>query len=233
MSDKGKSSKYIFRVLLVQSGVLLLLVGLIFVVKSVSKSDYNALVDSYTTDSLGIESKATHAWDSLKAVVVKEGSASGTGGVDEKVSGNHVPDNCSESQYVVSRAIVKPVSGSISCKYGKRVHPITKEVSFHTGLDIAADAKKPIYSAFAGKVVEVGKGIAYGNYLYIEHGDGVRTFYAHCSKVLVKEGDIVDAGQKVALVGSTGWSTGPHLHFGVKIGDTWFNPSFALDGVYA
>ena len=95
----------------------------------------------------------------------------------------------------------------------------------HTGLDIAAPKGTPIKAAAAGKVTYAGNaGDGYGNYVVISHGNGVQTVYAHCSKVLVSKGQQVSQGELIAKVGSTGNSTGNHLHLEVRKNGIAYNP---------
>lgn len=98
--------------------------------------------------------------------------------------------------------------------------------SNHHGLDIAADTSSPIKAAHNGTVLEAGwKNSVYGYAVVIDHGNGWQTLYGHCSKVLVNPGDTVKQGQKIALVGSTGNSTGPHLHLELKKDGVYLNPN--------
>lgn len=99
---------------------------------------------------------------------------------------------------------------------------------YHTGLDFAAPTGTPVFSALAGKVVESGWGGAYGNHLVIRHDNGVKTLYAHLSSASVKQGDEVLRGQRIGSVGTTGNSTGPHLHFEVIKGETQKDPAAFL-----
>jgi len=95
----------------------------------------------------------------------------------------------------------------------------------HTGLDIGDKVGNPIYAAEAGKVETAGwNNSGYGNYVIINHGNGIKTLYAHASKLLVKTGDTVSRGETIALIGSTGRSTGPHLHFEVRVNNSRKNP---------
>ncbi len=115
-----------------------------------------------------------------------------------------------------------PAGGYISCYYGYRTDPAP---SNHTGIDIALPTGNAIVAANSGTVTLVGYSPSgYGNYLDINHGDGSATRYAHCSKIYVKKGQKVVRGETIAAVGSTGWSTGPHLHFEVIINGKRVNP---------
>jgi len=117
-------------------------------------------------------------------------------------------------------------SKKITCNYGYRTHPVTGvKNSFHTGVDIGnAPTGTDIYAVKSGKVITAGWNTAYGNRVIIDHGNGITTMYAHASKLLVKVGDTVTQGQVIAKVGSTGYSTGPHLHFEVRKDGSAQNP---------
>lgn len=125
-----------------------------------------------------------------------------------------------------------PVSMSnarISSSYGWRRHPVTKKYHLHSGVDFAAPTGTPIYAASAGIVVEASYNGAYGNAVDIDHGNGVVTRYAHASKLLVKKGDLVSKKQIIARVGSTGRSTGAHLHFEVRVNNEVVDPLMFLE----
>lgn len=121
-----------------------------------------------------------------------------------------------------------PTSGKIESEFGRRLHPIYKKYLEHTGADIGGKKGNSIYAAASGKVIFVGKSSGYGNYLDIDHGNGIVTRYAHCSKILVKKGQSVKMGDKIALVGDTGTTTGPHLHFEIRINDTAIDPTLFI-----
>lgn len=105
------------------------------------------------------------------------------------------------------------------------VRKITQYFSWrHTGLDIAGPLGTPIYAADSGTVEIEGWGSGYGNQIVINHGGGKKTRYAHLSKFYVEKGEAVTKGQAIAAMGSTGWSTGSHLHFEVIINGTKYNP---------
>ena len=124
---------------------------------------------------------------------------------------------------------VTPVIGELSSGFGYRNHPLTAENSFHTGVDIAADIGTPIV-AFADGIVEfIGESNAYGLYMQLDHGDGIKTFYCHCSELLYGKGKTVSAGQTIALVGDTGDVTGSHLHLELKKDGILLNPCYYIE----
>ncbi|WP_022961883.1 M23 family metallopeptidase [Halopseudomonas pelagia] len=110
----------------------------------------------------------------------------------------------------------RPVhQGHISSGFGRRSDPLTGRIAMHTGLDFAAPRGTPIFAVGAGVVTFAGRNGAYGNMVEISHGDGYKTRYAHAHTLDIKKGDLVSKGQQIATVGSTGRSTGPHLHLEV------------------
>jgi len=114
------------------------------------------------------------------------------------------------------RLTVWPARGPVTSRYGMRTHPLTGDRRLHAGVDVAAPTGAPILAAGAGRVTRAGPAGGYGNLVEIDHGAGLATRYAHASVVLVATGALVAAGTPVARVGSTGASTGPHLHFEVR-----------------
>ncbi|WP_347489394.1 M23 family metallopeptidase [Desulfoscipio sp. XC116] len=120
-----------------------------------------------------------------------------------------------------------PAVGWISSPYGMR------NGAMHEGIDIAADQGQPVRAAKDGKIVFAGPRGTYGIAVIIDHGNGLRTLYAHNSRVLVSEGQRVSAGQRIALIGSTGRSTGPHLHFEVLLNGIPVDPLLCLERAYA
>lgn len=117
-----------------------------------------------------------------------------------------------------------PAGGGISSNYGPRVHPISGENGFHTGVDFASSNNSPIVASKSGTVVFAGVQSGYGNVVILDHGNGITTLYAHCSSISVSNGKSVGRGQTIAKVGSTGNSTGPHLHFEVRVNGNHTDP---------
>ena len=119
-----------------------------------------------------------------------------------------------------------PVPGytRITSQYGMRTHPITGIYKLHTGVDIGAPMGANFIAAADGTVIKAGYNNAYGNMVIIDHGGGIQTLYAHGSEILVQLGQTVKQGEAILKVGSTGYSTGPHAHFEVRINGNIVNP---------
>ena len=116
------------------------------------------------------------------------------------------------------------VGGVLGSSFGWRIDPVNGQSALHTGLDFPSSIGTPILAAAGGVVVAQEYHPAYGNMLEIDHGNDLITRYGHASKVLVKKGDLIKRGQKIAEVGSTGRSTGPHLHFEVLVQGVFQDP---------
>ena len=116
------------------------------------------------------------------------------------------------------------VSGKITSRFGSRSSPTKGASTYHKGIDIAVSYGTKIVAAGSGTVLTAGYNSAMGNYIVINHGGGLYTYYEHCSRFAVSQGAKVSKGQTIAYVGSTGISTGPHLHFGVYVNGSYVNP---------
>lgn len=125
-------------------------------------------------------------------------------------------------------------SRRITSPFGNRIHPILRKYKFHTGIDIGAGMGTDILAANNGRVIASAYNAGgYGYYIMLDHGGGIVTLYAHCSKLLVSNGEVVVRGQTIAKVGSTGMSTGAHIHFEVRINGKYVDPlAYVTAGKY-
>lgn len=118
----------------------------------------------------------------------------------------------------------RPVQGKITSRYGKRKDPMNKKSAFHTGIDFRGKRGDKIYATADGVVKKAFRNGGYGNYIKIEHGNGYTTSFSHMKKYLVRRGESIKRGQVIGLVGNTGRSTGPHLHYEVALDGKTINP---------
>lgn len=141
-----------------------------------------------------------------------------------------VYEDAADNNSEILNSLYFPVnSTSVTSEFGERINPITDVYELHKGIDLGAEEDSAIYAAADGVVYAVDIGKSYGNYIILDHGEGLKTVYAHCNKVLKEEGARVKRGEKIALVGATGQATGPHLHFEVRANDNNINPQYLLD----
>ncbi len=125
---------------------------------------------------------------------------------------------------------IMPTQGSVGSKFGLRVHPIFGTSRMHTGVDIGAPSGQAVWAAKEGRVIFAGVKGGYGNTVIIQHEGNVATLYAHLSALRTSEGEVVEQGELVGLIGSTGWSTGPHLHFETRVNGEPKDPQLFLPG---
>ncbi len=179
------------------------------------------------SESFSVSTYEVTSDETGETIAVGEIVENGAGGDD--IEAKQAAKGTSFADYYVSDEPVMPVEGArITSRFGYRTHPITGNYGFHTGLDLAAAEGTPVSSAFYGKAVEVGEDDAWGKYVVMEHSENLATFYCHLSEVYVKEGAVIRQGETIGLVGSTGWSTGPHLHFEVRINGIRVDPEMLL-----
>ncbi len=140
---------------------------------------------------------------------------------------NNVAGSGSTSNVTPSTSgFISPLPGGayVTCAYGWRIHPIWGDKRFHSGVDLGASQGTPIYAIAAGTVTTATYGDANGYYVSISHGNGYGSVYCHMTNYIVSVGDSVSQGQVIGYVGSTGWSTGPHLHFEIHVNGSTVNP---------
>jgi murein DD-endopeptidase MepM/ murein hydrolase activator NlpD len=128
-------------------------------------------------------------------------------------------------EMLASMPSIWPVEGFLTSRFGPRLSPINGQRDFHKGLDIAARTGTPVIAPAKGAVTFVGRDGAYGNIVHLHHGAGISTRYAHLSRFVVKEGQIVRRGTILGYAGNTGRSTGPHLHYEVLVNGVNVNPT--------
>lgn len=148
----------------------------------------------------------------------------------EIVSVIYTDRNCDDIFGVYSSGAVTPVVGTVTSDYGYREHPVYSGDSFHSGRDIAAEEGADIYAVLDGVVSDAGTASQAGNYIRIDHGNGIETLYCHCSELYVTEGISVRKGEVIAAVGETGLATGPHLHFELHENSKAVDPAKILSG---
>lgn len=199
--------------------------------KSSSNIENITIAEKYETnlvDMVTVEDAVAKLYVSPKNVLVASSkkSTSDKKTTEEKnqkkATGSvNVASNTSSGKVNLGVSLVKPVSGVISSRFGASS---SIRRSSHTGLDIAASTGTPIVAAASGTVTFSGWKGSYGNMMVITHSNGVQTYYAHCSKLYFDAGATVSQGQVIGAVGSTGNSTGPHLHLEVRVNGVAYNP---------
>ncbi|MBR4858291.1 MAG: M23 family metallopeptidase [Clostridia bacterium] len=176
----------------------------------------------YTVESFEVTGDETG-----ETVAVGEIVSEGSGGEDIQVK--EAAKGTSFAPYYVSVSPVVPVQNArITSEFGYRTNPVSGKYGFHTGIDLAADEGTPVAASFYGKIIETGSSDVWGNYILMEHSENFQTYYCHLSEIYVSKGAVIRQGETVGLVGSTGWSTGPHLHFEVRINGVRVNPASLL-----
>ena len=160
------------------------------------------------------EEKAVAALYEKKVVVITSSSGYPT----TPSSGFSTSRSTITKKVDLGMSFTRPVKGVVTSRFGARWG------STHTGTDIGAASGTPIYAAASGTVIFSGWKGTLGKFIVVNHGNGIQTYYAHCSTLLVSKGDTVTAGQQIAKVGSTGRSTGPHLHFEIRLNGSALNP---------
>ncbi len=139
-----------------------------------------------------------------------------------------IPANVSYDAPTMPFNFSDPSATTVTSGFGYRDHPIDSKVKFHYGTDLGAYDGDPITAFASGTVLSAQELTGYGLTVMLDHGSGFQTLYAHCSQILVKQGDSVKCGDKIALVGHSGKVTGPHLHFEIIYNGKYLNPEFYL-----
>ncbi|WMJ23750.1 M23 family metallopeptidase [Paludicola sp. MB14-C6] len=163
----------------------------------------------------------------LNSVSPVQAKLDGQGGESIEIIDNVMPSNVTFAPVIFTGRITYPIAkGRVTSKFEVRTNPLTKKQDFHNALDIAALEGSPIYAATDGVVIKAEEDKSLGNYIIIDHGNDFTTTYGHCSRLIAKVGMKIREGEVIAKVGSTGASTGPHVHFAVKKDGLYFNPEY-------
>jgi len=230
------------RVVATQAVVCAVLLGALFGASKAMPNTYRQLRASYTR-VMRTDMSVKEVWAAARAVFAalkediyvmvpyreaeaqtEEPTKGAAGGID--VALEYAGQSCSIAPIETTARPYPPVGeGNLSSAFGYRIHPISGEEGVHTGMDIAAPEGDPVSAAFYGTVLETGENKGYGKYVLMEHAGGLRTFYAHCSEILAGEGMVLRPGDVIAYVGSTGSSTGPHLHFEIRLNGLRCDPA--------
>lgn len=179
-----------------------------------SASDFEVVTAKITVDSA---KTASATLDDAVAV----GKIIGGG---EDIGSEQAIKGTSFASYTVSAPVNVPVDGRLTSPFGYRTNPVSGKYGFHTGIDLAAPEGTPVAAAYGGRVVDSGESDVWGKYVLVEHSDGFETYYCHLSEIYAPEETVLRKGETLGLVGSTGWSTGPHLHFEVRIDGVRVDP---------
>jgi len=197
-----------------------------------SSADISAPVDMHSTVSMADAAAPESSSEAIEAAAMLPANEpeeeQSVGGVQLDV-----PANIRLDRITLDTKVTKPLKyATISSLFGYRLNPVTGKYTFHSGYDLAAPSGASISAILPGKVSTAAFDKGYGNYVVIDHGGGLQTLYAHCSKLKCAAGDEVQQGEEIALVGSTGNSTGPHLHIELRKDGQRYDPEWVLGGMY-
>ena len=194
------------------------------------QAEYASLSDEFLAaeaDEAAVREQIKKAeTDYFNALAKEQAAAAAAAAAANKPSSGSNSSSSSASGGASSGGFAFPLAYStgVTCAYGPRVHPINGNKSFHYGVDLAAGMNTEIYATKSGTVTGATYGEANGYYVTINHGDGYSSIYAHMTNYVVSAGDSVKQGQLIGYVGTTGWSTGPHLHFEILYNGSNVNP---------
>lgn len=232
----GKKKNSTNSVMIVQLVVCIFAVVSVFLIGRLSPQTFEFIRDEYNR-IMSVDMDAKEIASSAKKVI-ERAEATDEGQTAEKSTERknvNTVKSAADGEVMAVMSLFKsdeeitvPVHGEITSEYGNRTNPVSGEYLMHSGVDIAASQGTEIRAAYSGIVSEVGSNSVGGNYISLVHKDGSETLYCHCSKIIAEKGDVIRAGETIALVGSTGRSTGPHLHFEITVDGKTENPLLYL-----
>lgn len=226
-NPQPQQTGFMTRIIIIQLVLSLLITGALFLI---CRSDTN-LSQNIKAFYVGIcenDIAVSEIFGSFKNVVKETFSPSVENATGETT--NTTGEKVDFSPVFLTVNFKNPVKeGNITSKFGYRISPITNKYSLHTGLDIATPENTEIYSVYDGVIEKAEYNEINGNYIVIKHSNHLKTTYNHCNKLFVKEGMKIKKGEKIALVGATGYATGNHLHFEVILNNKYINPLYVLN----
>lgn len=243
--DNANISGSYVKILTLQLFLCVLILLSVVVVKQFGAGAYDILKQSYNEiiresftgkvlsenlDSIGNAVSKTFSF--LNGTQQEETGIGGEMPVSSFINVKHLkaPQGTTLSPIMVFTGVTFPVEGgTVLSKFGYRTHPITGKPDFHTGIDICAPRGTRIMAAIGGTVKEITFSKIYGNVIVLNHGGGFETRYCHCDKILAPKGAKIKRGEAIALVGSTGETTGPHLHFEMRKDNVAADPMWVFD----
>lgn len=239
--DKNKKQDYLVKTLILQFIVCVLIFSFIFAINYFDTPAFSVFKNEFISElnkSIKKE-EVEEAFKKIESFSVDDfipvdytdelfnAEVLGEGGEDENINNENI--NYSFEKYKLNYKIYNPViNGEISSEFGERIHPINGTLGIHKGIDLALAKGEPIYAIYDGEIIEADYDQWNGNFVKIKHDNDIISVYCHCEKLFVKNGDVIRGGEKIATVGSTGQSTGPHLHFELRINNISYNPAYAL-----
>ncbi len=215
-NPEGNTTDYFCTILLLQSAISFCLFMVIYLFSE------TAVVSSFLSELTEIKDTYNSEYIEETAESVFNQIATNAGGGE----GNST--TIYNSPYILTTLLTTPLDGWISSEFGTRIHPVTGNESIHNGLDIVAAEGSAVVAALQGEVIEVSFNDIDGNYITIKHGVNIETKYCHLSETLVLVGDSVLRNQVIGEVGSTGLTTGAHLHFEILIDGINVDPAYYL-----
>ncbi len=232
-NKKEKKTDWLVMLSSVQLALAVVGVVLVFALSKISPLTFSALRDEFNlimqTDMSVSQTVNRIRGVFFPEIVQPQVNADGTPSGGEDVELYQAEGNVCFAPLDTTVEMVVPVNGRITSRFGYRYHPITGKFGIHNGTDIAAPEGTPILAAFDGRVEEIGSNSIRGNYILLSHGGETETLYLHCKEIIAPEGAVVRKGEVIATVGSTGYSTGPHLHFSISVGGKYCNPEWLID----
>ncbi len=240
-AKKEKKDDGILGVFTFQS-IIVVIIAIIYVVSlSFSKPQTNEIVHAFKDKLVNDFSFKDKVYESVGSFItylnkispINKEQLKGAGGEFINVEGNKMPENVTFAPVIYTGRITYPIkTGRVTSKFGFRTNPVNNKPDFHNALDIAAPIDTPIMAAADGVVIKSEKDDSLGNYIVIDHSNGFTTTYGHCDRLIAKVGMRIREGEIIARVGSTGKSTGPHVHFATCKDSLYFNPEYLFGKTY-